>query len=394
MTLAGRAAIRERPLAAFHRSLQERAQRKRVPVYAFVELTYGCNLRCVHCYNPTHKARGEMTTAQVRSILDGLHGEGTAFVAFTGGELFTRRDWPEVLAHAKRLGMQITVSTNATRIMREVAERLARVNPLHVKVSLYGATRETYERVTGVRGSFRRFLAGVTRLRRRGVRVLLTSVILRENAHEIDAMRSLCARMGLPFQYSADIHPRVDGDRSPLRHRIDEATAHRIWRDCVAAPALRRGAFPLDPSGAPPTAPEDAPAGPDPCGGTAPAGPFACQCGRSRIVVTPYGKANLCLSVYAPGYDLLAGSVAEGWKALVSYVDHTPATDAHECPACPVSRFCERTSGASFLEMGDVNACVPNHKALATLRQAWHRDAWDRPGRDPRGGGRQGKDPA
>lgn len=388
MSLAGTSSIRSRSLSEFHAHLQERASRARVPVYAYVELTYGCNLRCVHCYNPTHKARGEMTTAQVRSVLDGLRRAGTLLVAFTGGELFTRRDWPDVLAYAKDLGMQMTVSTNATRVTREVAGRLARLGPLHVKVSLYGATRATYERITGVRGSFRRFLVGLTNLRRRGVRVLVTSVVLRENEHEVDAMRSLCARMGLGFQYSIDVRPRVDGDRSPLRHRVDVETAHRIWRECVAEPALRRGTFPVDAEDGPVDA---ADRGADLCGRDVPAGPFSCQCGRSRIVVTPYGKANLCLSVYAPGYDLLAGSpvggtdggIADAWRALVSYVDETVATDAHECPVCPVARFCERIPGASLLEMEDVNACVPNHREQALLRQSWHRHEWGRSGGDP-----------
>jgi MoaA/NifB/PqqE/SkfB family radical SAM enzyme len=40
---------------------------------------------------------------------------------------------------------------------------------LLVEISLYGMTRATYERVTGVPGSYDRCLAGIERLRARGV---------------------------------------------------------------------------------------------------------------------------------------------------------------------------------------------------------------------------------
>ena len=95
-------------------------------------------------------------------------------------------------------------------------------------------------------------------------------------------------------------------------------------------------------------------------------------------MVTPYGKMNLCLAVYEPQYDLRAGSVADGWKELVSYVAHAQASERYECPDCPVRAFCDRSPGDSWLEMGDPNACVPYQKETATLRKVWYSKARER----------------
>ena len=68
--------------------LGTKARSKPQMVRAMVELTYGCNLRCVHCYNPTHQAKNELSTEQVFRILNELAAQGCLWIGFTGGELF------------------------------------------------------------------------------------------------------------------------------------------------------------------------------------------------------------------------------------------------------------------------------------------------------------------
>ena len=152
---------------SFWSRLAEKAAANRVPFEAMIELTYGCNLRCVHCFNPTHQAKGELATRQITAILDQLAEVGCFQVGFTGGEIFTRRDVFEILAYAKTKGFAVTVLTNATLITPERADRLKAIRPHSIEISIYGATRETYERVTRIPGSFQHFLTGVQLLRER-----------------------------------------------------------------------------------------------------------------------------------------------------------------------------------------------------------------------------------
>ncbi len=357
--------IPELSLVEFYHRYREKSNQAKIPTYATIELTYGCNLRCVHCYNPTHVARNELMTEEILRILDQLVEAGTYFIQFTGGELFTRKDCFEILEYAKGKRLQMVISTNATMITPELAERLEGVAPAQVKVSLYGATPVTYERVTRVPGSFERFLSGVRLLRERRINMSLTSIILTLNVHEFHLMRQLTESLGLKFQYMLTISPRVDHNQEPLQYRVDPVTAQKIWETQVGEPAVRRGET-LDEFH-----------GEEICEAGV-RGPFNCQCGKSKIVVTPYGKMNLCLAVYEPQYDLRAGSVADGWEKLVSYVAHAQASERYECPDCPVRAFCDRSPGASWLEMGDPNACIPYQKDTATLRKVWYNKARER----------------
>src|SRR3989441_13231347 len=106
----------------FWLALREKGAHQRVPVEAMIELTYGCNLRCVHCYNPTHQAKDELATAQLKALIDQLVEAGCLKLAFTGGEIFTRRDLSEILTYAKGKGFAITLLTNATLITTERAD--------------------------------------------------------------------------------------------------------------------------------------------------------------------------------------------------------------------------------------------------------------------------------
>ena len=345
--------------------LLTRLSQKATPVprlaQAMVELTYGCNLRCVHCYNPTHEATQERTTDEVLRTLDQLVDGGCLRVGFTGGELFTRRDAIEILRYARRRGLLITILTNATTLTPALADQIQALQPYQVDISVYGATAATYEAVTRVPGSFDRFLHGVDLLNDRGIPVMLKLVLLKINVHEHDAMRGLAGARHLPYQVNTDVHPTVDGSLEPLAHRLTPEQAFEVWRResgqtllANATQGSRRGAPHLQPA----VVVEEG------CGSAE--GPFHCRCGTSSAAVTPYGELNLCLSIYHPRYDLTSGSVQEGWRHLVDLVATAKAGPDYECPACPLTEHCSRGAGDSWLQHGVFDsACVPYFRDLA-----------------------------
>lgn len=73
---------------SFLAAVSSEASRKRQPESVPFELTYGCNLRCVHCFNPTHRALPqELSTSEVLRLIDQLAELGVLTVTFTRGEL-------------------------------------------------------------------------------------------------------------------------------------------------------------------------------------------------------------------------------------------------------------------------------------------------------------------
>jgi len=215
----------------FWATLDRKAARHRIPLTAMIELTYGCNLRCVHCYNPTHEAGGELATQEITRILDELADAGCLSISFTGGELFTRLDVFEIFGYARAKAFAITILTSATLITPERADRIQALTPERVEVSIYGATRETYERVTRVPGSYRRFLEGITLLRGHRVPLVIKMPVITLNVHEVEQAKALVEGWGIKFVYCTEIIPRVDGSLEPLEYRLAPDEVVRVQRE-------------------------------------------------------------------------------------------------------------------------------------------------------------------
>lgn len=335
----------------FIAELSSKVGHLRQPEGAMFELTYGCNLRCVHCYNPTHRSMPhELTTKEVCSIISQMADLGMLTVTFSGGEPLLRPDIEVILRHTRQVGLLAQLLTNATRMTPTFANMLERVGISQLFISIYGVTAETYERMTGIQGSFPHFLRGLSCLTARSFPVTVRMPMTTINMHELDACQDLAESSAFKFQYCLDIHPRTDGDVSPLQYRLDPADKahldHRKLGKELAAWV------------------------PDAC---SPNEPFvSCACGHSRFAVTPYGEMNLCVAFPTPKYDLRAGTVIEGWEVLKQTVDAASPNAHYDCPTCDVNRFCRQGRSDAWLETGDMSRCLPHFKEWAQSLEATH----------------------
>lgn len=348
------APIEEMSGSEWSRRLGWKVAQHRLPFEATIELTYGCNLRCAHCYNPTHMAKGELPTDEIKAILDQLAAQGCVEIVFTGGETLTRRDCFEIFAYAKAKGFLVILFTNATMITPSIADRLQALGPKKVEISMFGATRETYERVTGIPGSFPRFLHGVHLLRERKVPLLIKMPVMTLNQHEVQQARAMVEGWGIKFVYCTEIFPRVDGSLEPLQYRISPEDVLRIDRTMVGLQKWH-------------TEEESEPQ--ERCQGAQ--GLFTCDCGKSALAVSPYGQMNLCTALPIPKYDLRTGTVSEGWKTLVDLVDQANGQpgEAYECPTCDLKGHCRQGPMNAWLETKHLEPCLPYFKELARLEK-------------------------
>ena len=99
--------------------------------------------------------------------------------------------------------------------------------PLLVDISLYGANEDTYYKVTGIHGAFNRVLMNCKKLKEAGIRVALKTPVLNETLGQIDEMKSIATKMGIPFVYTFEICPTIDKDVSPKSHQVNMVDALR-----------------------------------------------------------------------------------------------------------------------------------------------------------------------
>ena len=203
---------------SFLEQVSTKAAALRRPEGVTFELTYGCNLRCVHCYNPTHKALPhELTTREVCTLLNQIADVGVLTVTFTGGEPSVRPDIGEILHHARRQGLMTHLMTNATRMTSSFTTLLGEVAISQVNVSIYGATEAVYERMTAVPGSYRQFRRGLLNLADAELPVLVRMPVTAINSEEIQACRQLVESL----LYEVPILP---GDHDHHHRRSDPVT--------------------------------------------------------------------------------------------------------------------------------------------------------------------------
>jgi radical SAM protein with 4Fe4S-binding SPASM domain len=344
----------------FSAGLHERLARRRLPLNGTIEVTRRCPLACAHCYNNLalgdRAARAaELTLDEHRRILDEIAEAGCLWLLYTGGEIFARKDFLHIYRQAKRRGLLVTLFTNATLITDAIADALREHPPFSIEVTLYGRTEETYERLTGVSGSYARCLRGIERLTARGLPVKLKTVAVTLNRHEIEDMKTFAENeLGLEFKFDAMINPRIDCSNSPLAVRLSPAEVVELdLRDVRRVAEWRRFAARFNgPAHSAETRDEL----------------YHCGGGINAFAIDPYGRLSICVLSQMDTYDLRQGSFRDGWEHFLLRVRRRTISRPTKCRTCHLTAMCGMCPANGELENGDPEAPVDFLCQVAHLR--------------------------
>jgi [mycofactocin precursor peptide]-tyrosine decarboxylase / 3-amino-5-[(4-hydroxyphenyl)methyl]-4,4-dimethylpyrrolidin-2-one synthase len=171
------------------------------PVNVTWEVTYACNLSCIHCLSDSGRKRaGELTTGQARQVIDQLAARKVFQLNIGGGEPFMRPDFLDLMDYAHGKGVVTCISTNGTLIDEAIARRLD--HPLvYIQVSLDGASEASNDAIRG-RGSFGKVLKALDHLRTRDIEVSINCVLTRRSYPELDKLVGLAASYGAKLRVS------------------------------------------------------------------------------------------------------------------------------------------------------------------------------------------------
>ena len=164
------------------------------PICLTWEITYGCNLACIHCLSSSGAATPrELSTAEARAVIDELHDLQVFYVNIGGGEPTIRADFYDLVDYAVAQGVGVKFSTNGSTITPDRARRLSGTDYVDVQISIDGADAATNDAVRG-RGFVRRGPAGDGPSGRgRFGPFKISVVVTRHNAGQLDALEQLAA---------------------------------------------------------------------------------------------------------------------------------------------------------------------------------------------------------
>jgi mycofactocin biosynthetic radical S-adenosylmethionine protein MftC len=165
------------------------------PICLTWELTYACNLSCVHCLSSSgRRDPRELTTAECKGVINELERMQVFYVNIGGGEPTVRPDFWELVDYATEHHVGVKFSTNGIKISPEVARRLAGSDYVDVQISLDGATAAVNDAVRG-QGSYDTALRAMQNLADAGFTGFKISVVMtRQNVDQLDAFKAIADR--------------------------------------------------------------------------------------------------------------------------------------------------------------------------------------------------------
>lgn len=315
--------------------MADRALKLGVPITVHLDLTYRCNERCVHCYLD-HDDDGEMTLAEIRSVLDQVADAGTFFLCLSGGEIFMRRDFFEILAYARQLMFSVKLKTNGVMIRASEARRIAELGVQDVQVSIYSSEPEVHDGITRVPGSLRRSLDAVRLLKAYGVRVTIANVLMTANLFDDGSVMKLARDLGVSYSLDPMVTPKIDGDTSILGLRaplwaLQKTLQHKEFASGAQEPQM-----------------------PSPASGES--GEYApCSAGHSFCYISPYGDVFPCVQFPLPSGNVRRQGFLDIWRhsSELAQVRSIRLQDLSTCSRCSHANTCARCPGLAYME-GDM----------------------------------------
>ena len=167
------------------------------PICLTWELTYACNLQCVHCLSSSGRRDSrELTTEECEAVIDELQRMQVFYINIGGGEPTIRKDFWHLVRYAVDHGVGVKFSTNGSGIDAEVAEQLAESDYVDVQISIDGADAETNDHVRGA-GSFATAVRAMEHLQAAGFEGFKISVVMtRHNIPQVDEFKAMADHFG------------------------------------------------------------------------------------------------------------------------------------------------------------------------------------------------------
>ncbi len=337
--------IRTEEYGDFSQDLHAEAGHK--PIVAQMELTCRCPLHCRHCYtdcfNNKESAGKELSTSQVKKIMDKCKRGGVVWFCLTGGDPMVRKDFGELYLYSKKLGFITSVFSSLVALNEDILEIFRTSPPFNVETTLNAATPEKYKEITRT-DLFKKHIASLKKLLKNKVPVRAKTQVTKQNISQIKKIKKLVESSGLDFRPSTMLHARLDHGLGTCSLRLDPQNAvsiNRIYGYFDDEESIRAGEkVDIKKMIGKPTDDKL----------------LSCAAGGHAFWINPQGKMLICGNLRMFDYDLLkkGNTVKKGFYALNKKVHSLRFKTKSICRFCKYRLICKWCPGRAFLETGSL----------------------------------------
>ena len=313
------------------------AKENTVPLEVTFELTPFCNFDCVMCYVRLNKEQAKKQGSLLKAnqwleIAREAKEMGTLYICLTGGEVFTHPDFWEIYSKLNKMGFLISILSNGSLIDEGVIEKFKEYGmPYFIKITLYGASDETYFKTCGVKEGFTRVKKAVDLLIEADVPCKFTATIVKENACDLQKMYKFAQEKKISLQHTISV---LKSSRGVQNNAVSSRFDFTDFPEEITLEMLERTKSPDMNS------------------------PFAwCGSYKKAMWITWHGNIQMCAFVTNPVVKY-SGNLREDWISLhkkCGKIKNPP-----ECENCLWKSFCQRCPGLLCAESGDVEKINPD----------------------------------
>ncbi len=182
-----------------------KAEGSGVPLAGSFELTGRCTLSCKMCYIHRSEANGSTASREKSAewwlrLAERAQKAGMLLLLLTGGEPTLRQDFGEIYAGCKRLGLLVSVNTNATLIDESKLRLFSDLPPQRLNITLYGTSRETYRSLCGSAEAYDKTVEAIKALKKAGINIKLNFSITPFNAEDALEAADFAKSLDIPIQ--------------------------------------------------------------------------------------------------------------------------------------------------------------------------------------------------
>ncbi len=324
--------------------LERRAAAKNIPLYAHLDLTYRCNLKCVHCYAVNEPDRQELTTDEVKDILDQLAEAGTLYLAISGGEAMLRKDYFDIISHAKSKGFALRLFTNGTLITEGYAKKIAEFYPLFVEISIYAMSEDIHDGITQIPGSFARTMSAIHHLIKFKMNVHIKTIVMKQNINELRAIQEYADFVGAKFLPDPVINPKANNDKLPLKYRLETQDIIKFYKQNFS----NLDFFHRD------------------------LNETICSSGKIVTLISPFGDVYPCVRIQQKAGNLRQQPFREIWSnsLVLKHIRELTLTKLKHCATCDDMDYCSPCPGLALMEHGSLYEPAKESCRHASIRKS------------------------
>ncbi len=185
--------------------------------YVFhLELTTGCNLRCLHCYNESEISKknlgNEPSSNHWKNAIGDACKMGSRRIQFIGGEPFLKRRLLfEFIPFACDVGYKsLEVSSNGT-LMSDADFKVLKGRNVNLALSFYSYQSQIHDLITNKNGSWRKTLQTIRKSLDIGVNLRVSIVVMKQNKEDIDKTVEFLKSLGVKDVGSTTVEPAGRG---------------------------------------------------------------------------------------------------------------------------------------------------------------------------------------